>query len=293
MSRKTNTVEWFPHYANASTKFTLTTLEKKYKASGYAAWFKLLECLAQAEGHYVPCQNEIHKDYLSTKLGLDYDQLTNMLQLLADISAIDTELWNTCKVVWSGNFIQGIKEVYANRGRDLPSKPLIKDLLSTNSSQVSTNLVPTYLREEEKELEEGIRGREEKELEDSLDPRFEIFNYWNSKKIIVHEKMTDKMRTKIQSALKGCSAESIKKAIDNYDKVIKNPELYFFHYKWALEDFMGRGLNKFMDIAEPLENFLKNKAKQNNRQPLKSSEDIAKENEEFQHRGDDKNDQTI
>jgi len=47
MSRKTNTVEWFPHYANASSKMTLTILEKKYGASGYASWFKLLECIAQ------------------------------------------------------------------------------------------------------------------------------------------------------------------------------------------------------------------------------------------------------
>ena len=48
---------------------------------------------------------------------------------------------------------------------------------------------------------------------------------------------------------------------------------------------MARGLNKFMEITEPLKNFLKDKSKQNTRQPLKSSEDIAKENEEFMNRG--------
>ena len=50
---------------------------------------------------------------------------------------------------------------------------------------------------------------------------------------------------------------------------------------------MARGLGKFMDNAEPLKNFLKDKSKTSTRQPLKSSEDIAKENEEYfsQQRG--------
>jgi hypothetical protein len=198
---------------------------------------------------------------------------------MADLNAIDTELWNTCKIIWSDHFIQGIKEVYANRGRDLPTKPLIKDLLNPK-------LLPTYLREEEKELEEG---REEKELEDfSGDPRFEIYNYWNTKKIIVHEKMTEKMRTKIQKVLKDdYTVEQINKAIDNYDYVLKHPELYFFSFKWPLDYFLARGLSKFMDNAEPLTNFLHDKNKSSTRQPLKSSEDIAKENEEFMNRGNE------
>ncbi len=73
-----------------------------------------------------------------------------------------------------------------------------------------------------------------------------IYIYWNSKDIQVHNKLTDKMKTKIKSALKDYSVDEIKKSIDNYAKVLKGMK-YYFDYKWTLKDFMSRGVDKFLD----------------------------------------------
>jgi len=157
MSRKTNTVEWFPHYANASSKMTLTILEKKYGIEGYAVWFKLLECLASTDGHYIICQNKIHLDYLTSRLSVSNGNLTSMLQDMANLSAIDKDLWDNHKIIWSDNFIQGVKEVYDNRKRESPTKPNPLPL-------PTTNLPVTYLREE------GEEGRKElEEVEEKVD----------------------------------------------------------------------------------------------------------------------------
>ena len=84
-----------------------------------------------------------------------------------------------------------------------------------------------------------------------------IFEHWNSKKIIVHKKLTDKIKRKIRGALNTYSPDEIKKAIDNYSTVLTSDE-YYWTYKWTLEDFLQRGVEKFLTDA-CFENYKKDK----------------------------------
>ena len=81
-----------------------------------------------------------------------------------------------------------------------------------------------------------------------------LFEFWNHQGTINHKKLTAKMETKIRSALKDYSSEDIKKAISNYSTVLKDDK-YFWTYKWTLDEFMARGLTKFLET--PIDNFLK------------------------------------
>ena len=45
-------------------------------------------------------------------------------------------------------------------------------------------------------------------------------------------------------------------AINNYAVVLKSED-YFWTHEWTLEDFLSRGLGKFVEEAHPLTNFLK------------------------------------
>jgi hypothetical protein len=91
---------------------------------------------------------------------------------------------------------------------------------------------------------------------------YTIFSHWNSKKIITHKSLTDKLYGHINARLKdGYSAEEIIKAIDNYATVL-NDDKYFWTYKWNLKEFLLRGLDKFKDESEPFKNFLKQKGGQ-------------------------------
>lgn len=87
----------------------------------------------------------------------------------------------------------------------------------------------------------------------------DLYEYWNSKDIIVHQKQTEEMKRKIRKALKDYPLDIIKKSIDNYSQVLKNPQLYYFNHEWTLGDYLHLGLEKFMDNAKPLTNYLKNK----------------------------------
>ena len=89
-----------------------------------------------------------------------------------------------------------------------------------------------------------------------------VYEYWNSKEIIKHKQFTDGMDKAIGKALKTYTDTDLKTAIDKYALVLSS-DLYFWTHKWTLEDFLKRGLTRFVD--SPIESFLK--IKDDNGQP--------------------------
>ena len=83
-----------------------------------------------------------------------------------------------------------------------------------------------------------------------------IFNYWNTKNIIVHRELNDTIHKAIEKALKKYSEEEIKTYIDRYDTVIKDKD-YFWSYKWSLKTFLtqGNGISCFTDEGETWVNY--------------------------------------
>jgi hypothetical protein len=118
---KKRTVDYFPHQCNHGK--TMFILEQKYGNDGYAFWFKLLELLGTTEGHFLHLENSADWEFLQAKTRLYGDKCREILDLLARLDAIDRELWESHRVVWSQNFVDGIAPVYRNRGVETPSKP--------------------------------------------------------------------------------------------------------------------------------------------------------------------------
>lgn len=83
-------------------------------------------------------------------------------------------------------------------------------------------------------------------------------------------KYTSKRETSIKKALKDYSQEEIFNSFQNYHTVLNSPD-YFWDYKWTLEDFLQRGLHKFVDEAEPLTTYKTNSFQNNQSRSLSSS----------------------
>ena len=87
----------------------------------------------------------------------------------------------------------------------------------------------------------------------------ELFDYWNQQNIIKHRSLTAKAKTYINARLKDYSIEELKSAISNYQVVLTDDKYYWTH-KWSLQDFMKpNNVTRFVDEAEPLNNFLSSK----------------------------------
>lgn len=138
------TVDYFPHDATASAGDTLTVLENQFKNDGYAFWFKLLERLASTDGHFIDCRNPAKWKTLLAKCHLTQEAGEAIMVLLVEMEAIDRDLWKS-RVIWCQHLVDNFGDVYKNRRRPLPQKPVISSInpVSTDDNPsaegVSTN----------------------------------------------------------------------------------------------------------------------------------------------------------
>lgn len=127
-------VEYFPHDTIAASTPTLFVMQEEFGNDGYAFWFKLLEFLAMKAGHYADFSDRKDWRYFLAKAKVSEELGNKILDTLADLEAIDKELWESHRVVWSDNFIERLGPLYARREDPLPSKPIFEK--QTNSDNV-------------------------------------------------------------------------------------------------------------------------------------------------------------
>lgn len=99
-----------------------------------------------------------------------------------------------------------------------------------------------------------------KTIKEFSDVVFEIYDFWNEKKIIPHKSLTKEIGEAIEKALKTYKEEEIKTYIDRYAKVIGDKD-YFWHYKWKLSEFLTRkdGISSFTDEGSKWVNYCDSK----------------------------------
>ena len=148
MRREKNSVDYFPHDSHASSGNTLTILENKYGYDGYGFWFKLLERLGLADGHYLDCNDTVLWHLLLVNLGVSTgkmhlttaDKAIELIELLCNLGAIDSDLWHKHKTIWCPNFVDNVKDAYKNRRRDPPLAPVFEadKVITTGNKAITT-----------------------------------------------------------------------------------------------------------------------------------------------------------
>lgn len=139
-----HTVDYFPHLCKKGK--TLPILESQYGNNGYAFWFKLLEVLATTEGHYFDASNPLQFEYLTALTKFPREETPKILSLLAEIDAIDKDLWEQSKLIWCQNLVDNVADVYRLRKGLLPEKPyflngkLCQNIQSNGHNPVSNNI---------------------------------------------------------------------------------------------------------------------------------------------------------
>jgi hypothetical protein len=85
-----------------------------------------------------------------------------------------------------------------------------------------------------------------------------VFNFWNSKQIIVHKQLSTKATSLINAKLQaGYSEDDIKRTIFNYHVILTDEE-YYFNYRWTLENFLNpTNFEKFISAEVAHNNYLR------------------------------------
>ncbi|GGJ61791.1 DNA replication protein DnaD [Virgibacillus salexigens] len=151
-----------------------------------------------------------------------------------------------------------------NRG----GKPMIDCVKSELNLVKDESLIPFVgNRVERKEIKDiydtyhespTIRGQEkEEEKEEEEYTVRDLFDHYISKKIIQHSKITKPIRSAIKARLKDYSYEQLIQVIDNYAQIYFSDN-YWFTHKYTLADLMrDKDVRKFINEADPLQNFAK------------------------------------
>jgi hypothetical protein len=161
---KKQTAEYFPHFVAGGK--TIFILESNFGNDGYAFWFKVLELLGMTDGHVYDCRNTSDWEFLLAKTHVSGVIASSILQKLADLDAIDKELWEK-KIIWSDNFVKNLLPLYSNRKGDLPKKPVIEGRnpssneflpLETPMGEITTPQNPQSKGEESKVKESKVEN---------------------------------------------------------------------------------------------------------------------------------------
>jgi len=187
-----NIVDYFPHQCtHGKTMFVLTT---HYGNDGYAFWFILLEVLGRTENHFLDLRKKQDLLFLGAETRIsEAGIILGILNLLADLEAIDSGLWRESQVVWVQNFVDGIADVYKRRGRKTPQKPVLDNKKAIPDDK---NPITSPEMRQSKVKESKVK---ERESEKDVFPSGKILELWNQ--LCPHQKIrgiTDKRRSHLK-----------------------------------------------------------------------------------------------
>lgn len=117
--------------------------------------------------------------------------------------------------------------------------------LDNNNSNVSLTLgltQPNAIDKEEDKDKEVLKENIIKEKKQPFSPKIpkelqELFDFWNSKGIVVHRTINEKMAQLLKKALDLYGQAQIKQAIENYSIVLSD-STYYFKTRWTIGDFV-------------------------------------------------------
>lgn len=104
-----------------------------------------------------------------------------------------------------------------------------------------------------KKEERTVKEKTSKADKDQIYDRF--LEEWNQYGMIQHKKITTRMKKAIDKVLKNADypLSEVFRAFNNYAFVLQSRD-YSWSYSWTMEDFLNRGLHKFVDEAQPFYN---------------------------------------
>ena len=204
---KRQTVDYFPHFVKGGR--TIFILEDRFGNDGYVFWYKVLEILGDAEGHFYDCSNGSNWAFLLAKTHLTEEEANNIISVLIDLGKIDAELWAAKRILWVDNFVKNLSEVYRTRHSDLPLKPCFEPENPVKEEVISEKTeVQEVFSTEKHTKEKESKGEERKEKKY---PYQGICDLWNSVCVSLPRiaKITEARRQKIRARLDefGCQPE--------------------------------------------------------------------------------------
>ena len=241
-------VDYFPLDVHLDDKFKF--IEIKYGLEGFALLIKLFQKIYAYGYWYRWTEDEALLFADETRSTLETVQ--NVVNEALERDIFDKQLYQSHNILTSRGIQKRYKEIVRRR-KDV--EVVEEYLLIDGNFGVNDVINPTSSKQDD------VKSTQSKVKESKVKEIKEIYEHYLSKNIIRHQKLTSPMKTAIRARLKDYTVDQIKKAIDNYATILKSDK-YWFTHKYPLADLMrDKDLRKFLDEADPFNNYAKNEYK--------------------------------
>ena len=134
-----NNVDYFPHKCKDDKELML--IQHKYKSEGYEAFYRLQQCLGDAEYHRIDLKNTLEKQMFEMGMSVNQEIVYGVIDILVGMNWLDREVYEKDNVLWSDKFMNSIRAVYINRRRHIPEKKdIYRDSTCRNESIVEYSI---------------------------------------------------------------------------------------------------------------------------------------------------------
>jgi hypothetical protein len=193
---KKDTIDYFPHPVKNGSKMFI--MEQTYGDKGYIVYYKLLESLGAAEGHFLDFSKDKDRLYFCASVRADSELMEKMILTLCEIGAVDKSLWIDKKVIWCQDLLDSVFELYKKRGREIPKKPFsdnINSIIDNNNPLNATEIPHSIVKDS---IVEKSKVKDRKEFIYPIFANEQFFKVWA---LLILEK---KWKNKSDNALQSC-----------------------------------------------------------------------------------------
>lgn len=248
-------LDYYPLDVNIDQDDKIALIEAKYGIKGFGVVIKLFNKIYSNNGYYCNWDEDIQLLF-SKKVGTDFNQVGEIIKDAIRWKIFDEKIWKKYKILTS----KRIQKTYLRAIYKRKEVEIIKEYVVDGVNDIK-NLNNVIINSLNDSPSTQSKVKESKVKESKY---IDILNFWNSKKIIIHEPTKELLET-IEKIIKKkkYKKDDIVQAIKNYSTVLTD-EKYFFKYIWSLENFLSRkkALPSFLEGGENWENY-KQKNKDN------------------------------
>ena len=247
---------YFPHEFNSRNDPKCSALIRDFNYEGYGIFWALIEIIHEQGGRI----EKFPKLYegLAFQLGIEQEKLTKQIEAMLHVLHL---LQENKKYIWSERVLTNFKNREAKRLAKVEAGRL--GGIASGKTRAEAKRSNALSTPKQTKQRKGKERKGNKRKEKNKDIHFRIFSYWNSRKIIIHKSLTEKMTRAINGRLNEKHTEKeIICSIKNYAQILSSKD-YYFKYKWTLQEFLQRGFDKFLDWETAKSNYLQDGFKKN------------------------------
>ena len=122
------------------------------------------------------------------------------------------------------------------------------NIYSSSPNYNASETLETLPNENDNSVLLANNEKKQSSVKEVIDNNKLLFDYWNTKNIVVHKTLSEELNNSISKFLKKYKLAEFKIMVDRYKRVLDDKK-YFFSYIWSLKDFLNRK-NGAVDFAD-------------------------------------------